>query len=169
MNRLSVRHIISFVVILVVQVLLLRPVQVQFLDNFSISIIVYPLIILLLPITSRRSVVIAIAFIIGLLIDVFYDSPGVHTAAFVFTGFIRPYALAILEPRLGYRTNEVIEINHYGLNWFMSYIAIMLIIHLFVYFSIDAFSFIFITKIVVNSIASFFASYLLIILYKMLI
>lgn len=168
MNRFSIGQVVSFAIILILQVLLFRNVQVQFLDQYSLSIIVYPIILILLPVTFRRSVVIIMAFFMGIFVDAFYDSPGVHTVALVFTAFIRPYILALLEPRLGYRTNDLIEINHYGVYWFLSFLGLMLFTHIFIYFSVDAFSFVFFFKILINSLSSFGASFLILLLYKLL-
>ena len=123
MNRLSLGQIISAVVILLVQVLLLKNIEIVVLDRYVISIIVYPIIIFFLPVSTRRSATIIAAFFIGLFIDVFYDSIGVHAATFVFTAFLRTFVLRILEPRLGYRSNESITLSTYGSNWFFVFLG----------------------------------------------
>ncbi len=168
MNRLTAGQLISFALFIAIQVLLLKNIQIAFLEQFSLSILIYPIIIILLPVSFGRSAIIVSAFAIGLIVDVFYDSPGVHAATLVFTAFIRSIVLGLIEPRLGYRANDMIEKDHYGLNWFLSYVGILLFVHIFIYFSIDAFSFVFILKIFVNTIVSFIVSYLLIILYKLI-
>lgn len=169
MNRLSVGYIIASVIIILTQVLLLKNIQIGIFERFTLSIIIYPAVIIFLPLWVRRSIIVLAAFLIGLFIDMFYDSPGVHTAALVLTAFVRTFILKMLEPRKGYRTNVPMGPKDFGLNWFLTYLGIMLFIHTFVYFSIDAFTFVFILKILVNSIISFILSYLILILYKVLI
>ncbi len=168
MNRLYTSHIVTSVIIIFVQILLLKNIQIELFDRFSMSIIIYPAVIIFFPVSIRRSIIIISAFFIGLLIDGFYDSPGVHTAALVFTAFLRAFVLRILEPRQGYRDNLVLAPQSYGTSWFLTYSGILLFVHIFTYFSIDAFTYVYILKIVVNSISSFVVSYILLILYKML-
>ena len=160
---------IHTVILMVVQVLLLLNFTIPFGSNFSLTIYVYPLIIILMPLSTSRSAVLVLAFIIGLVIDYFYQTLGVHASALVLIAFLRPYILSLLEPRGGYRADNAPNSSNYGLSWFLSYSAIMLMIHLLTYFSIDAFSLLFIVKIIVNTVISFIASYLIICLYQLIV
>lgn len=169
MNRLYSSHIVTSVIILIVQITLLKNIQIELFNRFTLSVIIYPAIILFLPVGVRRSIIIIAAFIIGLIIDGFYDSPGVHTATLVFTAFFRATILRILEPRQGYRDNLLPAPRSYGTSWFLSYLGILLFLHIFIYFSIDAFTYVFFLKIIVNTICSFVISYLLLVLYKILL
>lgn len=168
MNRLYASHLITSIIILLVQILLLKNIQIAVFDRFTLSVLIYPIIIILLPVEMRRSAVVLIAFFVGLCIDTFYDSPGVHTAALVFTGFLRAYLLGIMEPRQGYRNNVAIGPKAYGFSWFLYYAGILLFIHILTYFAIDAFTFVYFIKIIVNTILCFFISYIVLILYKTL-
>ena len=105
MNRLHIGHIVTSVIIVLVQVLLLKNIQILVFDRFTLSILIYPVVIIFLPVELRRSFVVLTAFLLGLCIDSFYDSPGVHTAALVLTGFFRGTILRLFEPRQGYRNN----------------------------------------------------------------
>ena len=90
------RNLVRFVFILLLQVLVFRSLTIYYpvLDN--ISIIIYPVIIMLLPMRTPGALILVIAFVLGILVDMFYNTPGVHASACVFTGFIRPFVL----PRL---------------------------------------------------------------------
>ena len=170
MNNNSILSIsIHAAILMSVQVLLLLNFAIPFGSNFSLTIYIYPLIIILLPLSTSRSAVLIISFVLGLIIDFFYQSLGVHASALVLLAFLRPYILAILEPRGGYRADNTPNSSNYGLSWFLSYSALMLLIHLLTYFSIDAFSLLFIVKILVNTIISFIASYLIICLYQLIV
>ena len=170
MNSSSILSIsIHATILMIIQVLLLLNFAIPFGSNFSLTIYIYPLIIILLPLSTSRSAVLLVAFGIGLVIDYFYQSLGVHASALVLVAFLRPYLLAVLEPRGGYRADNTPNSSNYGLSWFLSYSAIMLFIHLLTYFSIDSFSLLFIVKIIVNTIISFIASYLIICLYQLIV
>jgi len=166
MNKLSTASILTGIVLLLIQIFLLKNVQLALWDKYVVMIFVYPLALLLLPIGLPRSALITMAFIMGMVIDIFYDSLGIHTASFVFTAFMRSFVLRLLEPRGGYRIDYTPELRIYGPGWFLSFVGIMMFLHCFVFFSIDAFTFVYFDKILVNSIFTFFVSYIVVILYK---
>jgi len=167
MNKLSPAHIFSALFIVIFQVLLLKNIQVAVLDRYVVSAFMYPLIIIILPFSMPRSIVLTIAFFIGMIIDVGYDSIGLHTSALVLTAFLRNFVLLLIEPRGGYGENTM-SLSSYGLPWFLRYTAIMLGIHVFTYFSLDAFTFVFLGKIIINTLLSFGVSFLLVNLYTMI-
>jgi hypothetical protein len=131
-----------------------------------ISVIIYPVFILLLPIRTPHALVILLGFLIGITVDLFYYSYGVHASASVFTAFIRPFILAGLEPRTGYNVNQSPNKNVFGLNWFLIYSGILLFAHLFFYFSVEAFTFVYIGEIFLRSVFSFVVSMFFVIAYQ---
>jgi len=169
MIKLSPAQIFSGIFLLLIQILLLKNVQVGLFDQYVISVFVYPLIIITLPLSFPRSLLTTVAFFIGLFIDLFYDSPGVHTAALVLTAFVRSYILRFVEPRGGYGNDDAPNFSKYGTGWYLGFVATLLFIHIFAYFSLDAFTFIFLGKILMNTIISFMASYVLILLYSIIV
>ncbi len=169
MNRLYVSHAIQSLVVLIIQVLLLKNVQIPVFDRYTIAIIIYPIIIIFLPLETRRSLVIIGAFFVGLLIDLFYDTIGVHTAALVLTAFLRTPILQLIEPRQGYRNGIALSGRNYGFGWVATYTAIILFIHVLTFYSIDAFTFVFFLKIIASTMLTFLVSYIIIILYKALV
>jgi len=169
MNRLYVSHAIQSVIILLIQVLLLKNVQVPIIDRYILAIIIYPIVILFLPLEMRRSFVILTAFVVGLCVDIFYDTLGIHTAALVLTGFLRTPILQLIEPRQGYRNGVSMSARNYGFSWIATYTAIMMVIHIITFYSIDAFTFVFFLKIIVSSLLTFVVSYIIIMLYKALV
>jgi len=169
MNRLYVSHVVQSLIILLVQVLLLKNVQIPVLDRYTLAIIIYPMVIIFLPLEMRRSFVILTAFVVGMFVDIFYDTLGIHTAALLLTGFLRTPILQLIEPRQGFRNAVSLSARNYGFSWVAGYTAIMLIIHIITFYSIDAFTFVFFIKIVLSSLLTFLASYIIIMLYKALV
>lgn len=161
--------IVHGLILLSVQALLLVRFSFPVIDRYTLSAFIYPLIIMILPLRTPRSVVLFIAFFLGLGMDFFYDSPGVHAGALVFMAMARTLALRFMEPRGGYKTATLPTPANYGSQWFITYSGVLLLAFLLAYFTLDIFAISFFDKIVVNALVSFIASYALILLYQMLI
>jgi hypothetical protein len=148
------------------QVLICKRVDLSS-GNFDfIHLMIYPLPILMLPLKTPKSLVLLLAFVFGMCIDGFYNSPGVHTAALVFTAYFKGLVLKFLEPFEGYNTDEYPTIKRMGIAWYASFISVSLFIHLFVYFSVEAFSFVYFFNIFLNTIFSFLTSIFIILLLQ---
>lgn len=167
MNNSILPYAFHTLILALLQFLILKDFSIPVFGQYSITVFIYPLIIIALPIKTPRALSIVLAFFFGLVADFFYDSPGVHAATLMVMAYCRSYILKILEPRGGFRTEDSPSAKNYGINWFMTYSATMLIVHLLVYFSIDAFTFVFIDKILINTLLSFVISYLLILFYQL--
>jgi hypothetical protein len=81
MSRIILINLIRFVMLVLLQVFLLKNITLY---NLSTPYL-YILFILLLPFETPNLVLFALAFVLGLTIDAFYDTPGLH-AALAFTG-----------------------------------------------------------------------------------
>lgn len=93
--------------------------------------------ILLLPITSNAVRTLFFAFLVGLCVDVFHSSLGIHTAACVFLGFFRANFLNWMVPAGGYEEYMTISIPSLGFRWFFPFAFGLLFIHHLVFFLID--------------------------------
>lgn len=155
MNRVVWINGFRFLVLLLVQTLILRRVTFDW-GNFGfVHILIYPLFILMLPIKTPKSLVLILAFLMGLGVDIFYDSLGVHASALIFTAYLRTFIMKILEPYGGYNVEDSPTIRNFGAGWFFTYSAILMFIHVFIYFCVEAFSFVYIFEIMMNTIFSF--------------
>jgi len=136
MERLGIKYFLMFVVLLAVQVLFLN--QIQF--SGFINPYIYILFIMLLPLNSPRYSILLLAFFMGLSVDIFSNSLGIHSAASVFIAYLRPYIIRAI-------SNREEELSDYpglaqnGIGWFISYTAIMVVLHHFVLFYIEVFTF----------------------------
>ena len=157
MNEIWRRNIIRIIFILSIQVLLLKRVNLTLGDFNYVHLTIYGLIIALLPYGLNRSLLILGSFLIGLFVDLFYDSIGVHAGASTLIAFLRYYILEFLSPKDGYK-RESLTPYRYGLPWFLSFVAILTFIHLGAIYSLEAFSFVYIKEIVLRTIFSFIAS-----------
>lgn len=169
MNNAIPTNLIRFIVIFLVQVMIFKQVTFSLGGLAFVHFIIYPLAILLMPIKTPKVILLISAFIMGLGLDMFYDSVGIHAASLVFTAYIRNIIIAFLEPFDGYNVTDVPTIKNFGIGWFVSYISISLLIHSFVYFSIEAFSYFYFFEIFLNTIFSFIVSFMVIMVAQFII
>jgi rod shape-determining protein MreD len=119
--------------------------QVLLLDNVQMSGYLSPyfyvIFILLLPFETPSWLILILAFLLGLSVDLFNGTPGMHAAASVFMAFARPFALKNFSPRDGYESTTFPGVSYYGLEWFAKYTIILVLSHhLFLFFT-EAFRF----------------------------
>lgn len=165
MNNIVTVNVLRFLGLLLFQGLILRRITFDSGVWSYIHVLVYPLFIMLLPLRTPRPLVIGASFLMGILVDLFYYTPGLHASAAVFTGYFRPAVLSWLEPRGGYNVNYSPTQARLGGNWFYRYAAILLAVHLFFYFSVEAFTFIYFGRILLNTLVSFVISFFFVFAY----
>ncbi len=129
-----IRFGLIFILLMILQILLLNNIQ------FSgyINPYVYLMFILLLPVEIPAWLLLILAFSTGMLIDIFSGTPGMHTSATLFAGFVRPYVLRIMSPRDGYDTGYPSMLVN-GFKWFFFYTLVMVLIHHTALFYLEVF------------------------------
>ena len=165
MNAYIINIIKRFFIIVLIQVLILKQINIGWGGFNYIHLFISPLFILLIPIKTKRFSLLLMAFFIGIVIDMFYDSPGLHASALVFMAYMRRYILKFLEPVEGYNVDATPTIYSFGLDWFLIYSSVLLFLYLFSYFALEAFSFQYISEIMLKTIFSFIFSEIIIVLY----
>jgi hypothetical protein len=98
----------------------------------------YIAVILTIPSGVRKSVYLALAFGIGLLVDAFYDTGGIHAGASVLIAFLRNEIIKFLFPTKGLETEVVISVDGMGAERFFRYILLMTFIHHSYLFVVEA-------------------------------
>ena len=132
-----IRNIIRFAILVGVQVLIIKNIELgQFINPF-----IYILFIIVLPFETPKWLLLLSAFAMGITIDMFYDTAGMHAAACVFIGYLRPGLLKLFSPRDGYEFGTQPTIQYLGIPWFLSYSAILIVLHHLVLFYIEVFRF----------------------------
>jgi hypothetical protein len=165
MNRSYIHQGLRFIIILLVQVLILKRINVGSGDFNYFHLFLFPICLLLLPYNVPKIGAIFLGFFAGLILDMFYDTPGIHAACSVLLAFIRPLIHLWLEPRGGYTMNAAPTIRSMGNRWFLTYAGIGMGIYILCFFSLQAFSFVFILSIFLKSLFSFILSFILILIY----
>jgi len=168
MNSAWISILFRFIILIVLQVVVFKRIliDVGFL-SFG-HFFIYPLWIMLLPFKLPRPLLMVLAFVMGIVIDVFYDSPGVHAATLVFTAYARDFILRVLEPEIGFDLDQPFSLRRLGIIWYIAYAALFMIIHLFIYFSIEVFSYVYFYEIMMSTISSLIFSVSIIVIFVMI-
>ncbi len=155
MQNPVIKYFLMFVILVAVQVLLLN--QIQF--SGYMNPYIYVIFIMLLPLNAPRYAILLLSFFIGLSIDVFSNTLGMHSFASVFIAYLRPAVIRLT-------TNRQEDMSDYpglaqtGILWFISYTAIMVVIHHFMLFYIEVFTmknfFITFLRAILSSVFSIF-------------
>ena len=137
MLKLFARNIFRFLFLLLLQVFLFNRIELSgYLNPY-----VYVLFILLLPFETPRWSGLILAFMMGLGIDLFTGTIGIHATATVFMAYLRPFVLEMISPRDGYEIGSFPRIHYYGFSWFLKYSLILVFAHHFVLFYLEVFKF----------------------------
>lgn len=126
MNSIYIRHAGRFFILLLLQTLILNNINLG-----QISIFIYPLALMLLPLEVPHGILVAVGFFYGLLMDVFTNSLGLHAAILTLLAFARPGVCWLIEPRGGYELGQTLSRASQGTAWFFKYSAIMMGGHIF--------------------------------------
>jgi rod shape-determining protein MreD len=119
--------------------------QIVILNNIQLGGYINPyfyvLFILLLPFETPKWLLLISAFILGLSVDMFSDTMGLHAAASVFMAYCRPGVLKIVSSRRDYEPGIQPIIRDLGLKWFFYYSLILVSVHHVILFYLEIFGF----------------------------
>ncbi len=98
---------------------------------------VYVIFIMLMAFETPSIVLILLGFTMGIIIDSFIDTGGLHAAALTFSAYCRPWVLRNLAPRNNYVFGTTPTVYHYGVGWFLKYAFVFIAIHYFVFLLLE--------------------------------
>lgn len=122
-------------------ILILGLVQLLFLKNLALFGhafgFLYLLGLLILPSTLRTIPLMILAFFLGFVLDIFFETIGMHTAAATCFAFFKPIWLKISSPTGGYDEAEEPSLSQIGLGRFVTYAFPLLFLYGLVFFIAD--------------------------------
>ncbi len=125
-----------FVVLLLSQVLIL--------NNIHLFQVATPLLYVLFVITFRRGmpkwIILVYSFLLGLMLDIFTNTPGLAAGTLTLIAIIQPYLLETLTPRDS-AENMKVSIATMGFSKFVTFSVILISIYCVVFFALEAFNF----------------------------
>ncbi|MFY0605757.1 MAG: hypothetical protein JXR10_03520 [Cyclobacteriaceae bacterium] len=132
MNRINIgQQILHFVVFVIVQILLLYKFilfDIAF-GFFYIGIILY------IPFGLSRSLTMTVGFFIGLIMDIFSNTPGIHASACVFLAFTKDIWLTIVIRRAD--EDVKLDWNELGIFGSIQYLFPLILVHHAMIFTIE--------------------------------
>ncbi len=132
-------------------------VQVLFLNNILlfgyINPYVYIAFVFFFPIRTNRLLFLLLSFFLGLFLDFFSDSGGIHAFSTLFIAFIRLFFIKTI-----FKKSEIdfpfFNLKEEPFGKFFNYVVILTIIHHFLLFLLESFSFQNIFDILLNTLYS---------------
>jgi len=136
--------------------ILLLAVQVVIFNNFNflgyINPFPYILFIILYPVNGNKYGLLAASFFLGLIMDLFCNSGGVHTAACLTLAYFRPsifkFSFGLSYEYQTVRLNDVLTPERF------SFILLAVIIHHLTLFVLEVFTFEFLWDIILRTVVS---------------
>ncbi len=133
-NILLIRQVALFFAYWLAQVLIAKNLEL-----FEVAFcFLYVGYLLQLPLQTDKSLLLGLAFFMGLSIDAVYDTLGIHAFCFVLVAYLRSIIIALLAP-----AEEMYElsIRALGFFWYAQYTFILVFIHHLLLFLLQQFGF----------------------------
>ncbi|GAB2693453.1 rod shape-determining protein MreD [Mucilaginibacter koreensis] len=137
MIRVLLINAIRFVVLVFLQVFLLQNITLY---NLTTPYL-YILFILLLPFETPNVLLFLLSFLMGLTIDMFYNTPGLHAAACTLLAFVRVTFISITVQKEGFDNEPDPTLSNMGFRWFFTYSLVLILFHHFALFNLEVFRF----------------------------
>jgi rod shape-determining protein MreD len=148
MNSALLANIARFIFLLSAQVLIFNRIDLfGFINPFP-----YVLFIILYPVNGNKSGLLVASFFLGLLMDMLWNSGGVHAAACLVLAYYRP-SLFKFSFGLSYEY-QTVKLNDVLTPERFSFILIAVVLHHFVLFVLEVFKISFLWNILVRTVLS---------------
>lgn len=136
--------------------ILLLAVQIIFFNNMGflgfIMPLPYILFIILYPVNGNKSGLLVASFLLGLVMDIFSNSGGIHTTACLVLAFVRPsifkFSFGVSYEYQTIKLNDVLTPERF------SFILISVVVHHFTLFILEAFQVSFFLDILLRAFLS---------------
>ncbi|MHA8050652.1 rod shape-determining protein MreD [Aquirufa sp. ROCK-SH2] len=139
-------------------VFLVVAIQVLFLRDLSLGSYAFCFIylwpIVKAPLEMKPIPLLLIAFCLGWIIDIFYNTHGMHAVASLTTAYLRTYYINILTPANGYDERSKISLREMSWLWFLPYVFLILITHHLIFFLLEASDYTLILMSILKALAS---------------
>jgi rod shape-determining protein MreD len=128
----------------------------------------YPMLLIILPFGMPQWSLLLTCFGVGLTVDLFTFTPGMHASACVTAGFVRPYLLNTFTPIQG--TGDAAGPHLHVIGWgnFLLYSLFFLLIHQLTLHFIEVFSFSGFWRTLLRVVINTAASWLLVMVVELL-
>lgn len=148
MNSALLNNLARFILLLAAQILLFNNINfLGFINPFP-----YILFIILYPVNGNKYGLLASSFFLGLLMDMFLNSGGVHATACIVLAYFRPaifkFSFGLSYEYQTVRLNDVVTPERF------SFLLLAVVLHHAVLFILEIFTFNFFLNIIVRTLVS---------------
>ncbi len=160
-----ISYVLYFILFFLLQVLFFKSI---ILFDYALCFI-YIGYLLMLPVTVKPIPLMLIGFCFGILMDSVFDTAGMNAFVCVFIAYIRPYVLKLLTPAGGYVASTELSISFMGFIWFIKYAALLIFMHHFLFFLLEAWNINYFMTVFIRSIFSTFFTLFILVLIQYLL
>ncbi len=148
MNSALLYNIARFILLLAAQVVVFNKINfLGYINPFP-----YILFIILYPVNNNKTGLLIASFLLGLMVDMFCNSGGVHATACLVLAFVRPYVFKF-SFGLSYEY-QTVKLNDVLTPQRFSFILLAVLIHHFILFLLEIFKVSFIFEILLKTLLS---------------
>jgi rod shape-determining protein MreD len=148
MNSTLIVNIFRFILLLAIQIVVFNNMNFYgFISPFP-----YILFIILYPVNGNKTSLIISSFVLGLLLDMFTNSGGVHATACLILAYFRPYIFKF-SFGLSYEY-QTVKLNDVVTPERFSFLLIATLLHHIILFTLEAFEFSFIFDVLIRTLLS---------------
>lgn len=162
MSSIFILNLARFAILILIQVFLLQNVGYY---NLSTPFL-YILFILLLPIKIPHWLLFISSFASGLIIDIFYDTLGLHATACTVMALTRIVFISVTLQQDKYENNQTPSLGAMGFRWFFFYTATLTFFHHTVLFLFETFRFSDLLYTLLRTVSSSIFTIVLIFIYE---
>ena len=134
-NKLVLNNIISFIVLVLVQVLILKNIRL----GGYINPLLHILFIIRMPSNISGWAVLCLSFLLGVTVDIFSGNMGFYTFASTLTGFCRISLFNVFFSKHEQESVFMPSLSSMNFGSFTLYSSVLVFIHCFCYFFLETF------------------------------
>lgn len=153
------------------KVLLILAFQVLVLNNIQLlgylNPYFYVWLVLYAPSNQKQTTLLVTSFLLGLMVDVFENSGGLHASATLTLAFVRPVLMRLISTK-GEMEVEKLNLIDLGFYKFATFTIIGLLVHHGVLFLLESFRFTELFAILLRTVFSVAFSFVLLLFFQML-
>jgi len=135
MNKTALQ-IIRFIVLVLFQVLVINHIRL----GGYVHPYIYLIFIMLLPFNTPKWQLLVLGFLLGLTIDLFTGTPGLHAGATTLMTFCRPSIIKLVSGNQKFENVQEPNLRQLDGIWIFRYVLCMVLVHHFALFFLESFS-----------------------------
>ncbi len=150
-------HLIQLLLLLAAQVLIFN--HIHFLDYATP--LVYVCFLLYFPLNYSRSAILLWGFLMGFLVDIFSNTPGVAAASMTLVALIQPSLLRLMAPKDAVE-DMMPTFRTMGYSNFVRFFLILIFIHHIAVFLLESFTYFNLADVAINCGSSILLTFLIV-------